>query len=633
MKEIDKSIMVLYKAYLTNRQNKKYIVDTTSLRKGILINDKCSNKIKKLAIDIWGKDGFLLNQTFHKSLKTVIDSDIESLFINQIIHYITTYGYESIGIYNKDTVFIPNEKLEIPDIKDDIELINITAITKEELKEKLLSLITSSIPLSKQTIECISNLTDYLDINKDNIDIIKNKELKNVFYDKLGIIPKDNIEFIRYFIYKLTNNTLLIKDKETIELLKVSDKNTALKLLKKYKDSYGLIPLAEIFNRYKPFFLSLKTKESIIKKKNKELNKIINKISKLSKKYHKPFISNDLDNFIEWYEINNNKSNFIDLLNEKLEKENIWRIIKLRNYINLNNSGITSRVYKIRNGRTWITSKYSSVKVKKEVLDILDNIIINKLKSNIDGKKVYLDSNIDLIIPSSEKQFVGNIPFSSMIKIDKDDLLVGIHWLNVEDNRVDLDLKIISNDYSIGWDARYKKDDMLVFTGDMTDAPFPNGASEYIYINKLIDNTTFSLKVNNYTSNVDNIEYDLIIAKKNKDKIIKNYIVDPSDIIIKIPNNKIELGKSENSLGNIIVDGNTIKVILSNLSTSNKKTSANNSLESIVRSYLKEENIFKCKLKDFIIKSGGIITNNRNDADIDLSINQLNKDSIINLFK
>ena len=42
-------------------------------------------------------------------------------------------------------------------------------------------------------------------------------------------------------------------------------------------------------------------------------------------------------------------------------------------------------------------------------------------------------------------------------------------------------------------------------------------------IDKEIDNTMLSLKVNNYTSNVSDIEYDIIIAKGNKEKLSMNY--------------------------------------------------------------------------------------------------------------
>ena len=625
MNKVDESIMYLYKSYLVDKYNNNFIPDISCLKKGILIDSNCSKSIKDLAIKLWGKDGYLLNQTFHKSLNTVIKSSDEELYIKQIIHYITTYGFESMNIYSKEKVYIPHEKLEIPELDSNIELINITALDKKDLKDKLYTLITSSIPLSKQTIMCIFNLIDYIEIDNKNINVVKNREIKNLLYDRLKIVPEDNIEFVRYLVYKLTDSTLLIKDKETIEMLSNSDKGLTLQLLKTYIDLYNINSLAEIFNRYKKLFIALKSKDSL------ELNHIINRLSKLSKIHHKPFRKNDLDNFLCWYKNNCNKKNYIDLLVNKLKKESIWRVIKLRNYISLNNSNITERVYKIRNGRTWISTNDKKFDVKSDVLDVLDDIIIERLKSNVNGKKIYIDKNMDIVIPQSEKQFSGNIPFSSSLKIDKGDVLVGIHWYNSKEKRVDLDLKIISNEYSIGWDADYKDGDKLVFTGDVTNAPYPDGASEYIYISKLIDNTVFSLKVNNFTRGIDNIEYDIVVAKKSKKDLVKNYIVDPNDVIIRIPKNTIEKGKAEQSLGNIVIDNNTIKIIFTNLSTSNNRSSSNNNLEDILRNYLKQENDIKCKLVDYLEKAGASIVDDVRDADLDFSIDNLNKNSIIEL--
>ncbi|MBR2828881.1 MAG: hypothetical protein IKE70_06600 [Bacilli bacterium] len=639
MNKKKESIMYLYKSYLTKEKNEKFTPNKEALKKGIIINNNCSKSILSLAINTWGIDNYLLNQTFHKSFDTVVQTPIEELWIQQIIHYITTYGFEELDLYSKDTVYIPKEKLEVPDLKENIKLINITPITKEELKNKLWELLTSNIALSKKKIECIIKLVEYLDITKENINKVNNKEVKTALYDKLNIIPENNLEFLRYIIYKQTRRTLLIKDKETIDSLKKSNKEEALNLFYQYKDQYGLIPLSEIFNRFKKLFISLKTSsEKEIYNDNHtkivepyeqsqeelELNKIINKISKLSKKYHKPLKSNPLDNILTI-----DKESFHKLL----EKESIWRIIKLKNYLSFMNNNITERVYKIRNGKVWITNNYKDVSVDQQLIDTLDNIIINKLKEKVFHKKIYLDDFLNLSLPTSEKQFVGNIPFSSKLSIDKDNILVGIQWFNVKDDRVDLDLKIISNEYTIGWDANYKSDDKLIFTGDVTDAPLPNGAAEYIYIDKSINNTIFSLKINNYTKNISDIEYNLVVAKAKRENIKNNYIVNPNDIIVKIPKNNLEKDKIEHSLGSIVIHDNKIELIFTDLTTSNNRTSCDSNLEEILRNYLLKENNNKCLLRNYLIQAGAIITEDKNSLDIDLSINHLNKNSLIELLK
>ena len=649
MNNKDIAVMKLFKAYILKDSSDKdsFSPSQKALNKGILVDTKCPNEIIDFACKTWGKDGFLLNQTFHKSLGTVINSSIENLFYQQVLHYFTTYGLEQFGLYNENNVYIPHEKLEVPGLEEDIKLVKIEEISIDSLKEKLWMLCTSSIALSKNSIENIMELSDYIDISKDNIESITNKEIKAFFYKKLDIVPEKPEEFVRYLIYCLTENTLLIKDPETLFALKESNKYAALHLFQRYIEEYDIKNLAAIFNRFKPIFLSLKTAidTSLITLDDEEplnpevdfkdeiaLNKIINKISHLSKKYHKPFKANDLDSFIEWCIINEKNDDFEQVLVQKLEHAGIWRVIKLRNYLEQKRISSKNNVYKIRNGRVWITPKESLYSYNSSrVLPILDNLIIDKLKNNVARKKIHLDENFDLKIPTSEKQFVGNIPFNSTISLDKDNLLVGIHWYNVNKSRVDLDLKVVSNEYSIGWDCDYKSGDKLVFSGDMTDAPYPNGAAEYIYIDKEIGNTMLSLKVNNYTSNVGDIEYDIIIAKGNKEKLSMNYIVNPNDILVKIPNNVIELGKAEHSLGSILINDNKIKLIFNDLCTANSITSSDSNLETVLRKFTKKESECNCDLRYYLEQAGAIITNDEN-CDIDLGINNLNKDSIIKLF-
>ena len=655
------AIMKLFKAYLSDSE-KNFEISKLALEKGIYIDKNCPEEILNLACDIWGKDGFLLNQTFHKSFQKVVDTKEENLILEQLLHYMTTYGLESIGEYNQNLVYIPKEKLEIPEIKEDIKLIKISKITKEELKEKLWSLSKSSIALSKDTIQDIFTLKKYLEITKDNINDIKNNELKIMFCDELNLVPKDPVEFLRYFIYKLTGNTLLIKDKKTVDMLKTCDRKLCLQLLKKYNNLYGLEGLAQIYNRYKVIFVSLKTgkrfqitEEYFEKRKSKscqkyedifrkwdiedfekEVNTIINKISHLSKKYHKPYIKSDLDQFAKWCQENENSNTFQKDLEKKLETSPIWRIIQLKNYLAYKRKDIDNHCYKIRNGKVWIDTCSLTNHYDSEIANlVLDSIIVDKLSKKVENKKIYLEENVDLVLPQSEKKFLGNIPFGSSISLEKENLIVGIHWYNLESQRVDLDLKIFSNEYFIGWDTSDKEDDRLIFSGDVTDAPYPNGASEYIYIDKRIGRTIFSLKVNNYTRNKEDIYYDIIIAKGKRENIANNYIVDPNDILIKIPNNIIEVGSAEHSLGTIAVSDNKIELFFTDIVTGNRRVSMQSDLEDTFNKIQIVESKCKCKLKDYLQKAGAIIitdSNQKDTVDYDFSIESLKKNSFIDIF-
>lgn len=39
-----------------------------------------------------------------------------------------------VGVYNQDSVYIPHERLDIPQLKEDIRLVVIHGLTKEEQK-------------------------------------------------------------------------------------------------------------------------------------------------------------------------------------------------------------------------------------------------------------------------------------------------------------------------------------------------------------------------------------------------------------------------------------------------------------------------------------------------------------------
>ena len=175
-----KEILKLFKSYLGDKSQE---VNEAALKYGLLIPNTADEEIIKAAIELYGKDGKKWNNTFHKDFEIVRNAPIEDLIQQQLIHYITTYGFESLGLYDSELVYIPNEKLEIPELDvENIELVTIRPITEQELTNKLMVLLTSGIALSEETIKDIMVLSDYID--KDRFDEIKNKEIKTTLYEK-----------------------------------------------------------------------------------------------------------------------------------------------------------------------------------------------------------------------------------------------------------------------------------------------------------------------------------------------------------------------------------------------------------------------------------------------------------------
>jgi len=217
-----------------------------------------------------GLTGKQMNSSFHKSWTKIRDSSMFQLVIEQIFHYITTYGYERLGIYDKDSVYIPNEQLDVPELEGGITLTIIKGYTKKELKQKLLDLLNRGIALGEDTIKDVVDVALFVDINEDEIEQVRNKETKVILYDYLGKFPEIPVEFLRFVVYKSTKQTLLIKNKDLIEKIKSEQNIDVLRLFRQYRDKYGLDVLAQIFFRFKPLFLAFKT--------NSGLKPIINRI-------------------------------------------------------------------------------------------------------------------------------------------------------------------------------------------------------------------------------------------------------------------------------------------------------------------------------------------------------------------
>ena len=169
-----KETLRLFKGYLGEKTD---TVNEKALKYGLLIPNNADEEVVDLAIEMYGKDGEKWNQTFHKDFEIVKNAPIEDLIAQQMIHYITTYGFESLGMYDSDLVYIPREKLEIPELDlENIEFITIKPLTSDELTEKLMTLVTSGIALSEWTVEDVKVLSDFID--KNRFDEVSNREIK-----------------------------------------------------------------------------------------------------------------------------------------------------------------------------------------------------------------------------------------------------------------------------------------------------------------------------------------------------------------------------------------------------------------------------------------------------------------------
>ncbi|MDH3347585.1 MAG: hypothetical protein OEM02_05715 [Desulfobulbaceae bacterium] len=583
-----------------------YILD-----KHVQPNSKLLESIEKIV----GISGEKANSAFHKSWLKIQESSMEALVIQQLIHYFTTYGFEELGIYNESTVYIPHEKLELPEINTNISLTVIRALTPEEILFKIIGL-GSGIALAQETLDDIMVIIKGNKYDNTFVEQIANRELKALLYDYYGIVPSAPIEFLRYLISKLTDESLLIKNNYLIEKITDSDGRTLDILLEDAPDN-----LASIFFRFKPLFLAMKKISS-----NKTF---FNRLRKKANKLHAPLPEDYLNNVTS--KIKHNKLD-PDLFAEKIQKASTLRKIRLANALNYRLNAEKSIIYRVRNGRGWATDfnwRSNLHKKTRQALDIILTSIAEDIEKNVAGEIFYIPPNVHYALPTTEKQFTGHVPTGSFVSVPED-LIVGIHWTNTKKRRVDLDLSLIGVTSKIGWDASYRsKEHDILFSGDVTDAPQPHGASELFYISKGLSEAKI-LMANYYNFSADNpVDCKIITAHENPQKFGQNYMIDINNMVLAA---SIKISRRQNILGLIINLNGENRVYFANVSIGNSITSSKNANSIHARNYLIGSTVNNISLKKILTMAGATVVHKMPDGEfINLAPEQLNKKTLINL--
>ena len=647
----------LFKAYSQEYEDYPVYENTSSIESGILYTNTVSEEIKSIAERLYGIKPEELNSTFHKSFGTVLNTPIEKLVAQQLVHYFTTYGLESLDLYSSDLVYIPHEKLEIPELEDDIKLTVIHYISEKELTAKLMVLLSSGIALSKQTIADVMTLADYID--KEKFDEIKNKEIRIALYDNYGIVPKNNMDFLRYVVYKVTGSTLYIQNDETIQIIKQADRKKIYDYFYSYiHRQYGYRRLAEIFLRNKNIFLAFKTK-SPSNKIEKELNYIINKIRRFAVHYHKPLKVNILDNLNSIKTMKRLDDVTGDLIDE-LNKVSVFREIRILNSISytldINRQEIDKPiVYRIRNGKVYAKDKNE---VMTNLYTIIKSHLIDRVSEVLENKTAYIPNNVVFTAPTSEKQFICNMPEGSYIELPrKNNLVIGVHWINLDDERIDLDLKMMNLTEHYGWNASYlSREGNIIFSGDVTDAPKPNGATEVFFIkyNKYKD--SFIIKLNDFTQSKSEVPFEFIVADCDDD-ICQNYVINPNNVLVKLNNKFDKVVNREvhasKTLGYVEVSEDKIRIYFKNFEDIKGRVSAPEDVNKNIFKYTDRYSKVQLTLNDLLKHCGVELLDSpyteiteevevegetlykkiKKPVDINLSMDTLTKDSIIKILE
>lgn len=651
--EKNTAVLRLFKGYipLSGYADKGYLdnVNTAALKKGVIISAAAPATVISAAQKMYGKDGKKWNQTFHKSFDVVANASFETLLLQQLMHYYTTYGFERLGIYNSDLVYIPHEELDIPELKDDVAMTVIKELSEDQIKEKIMVLLTSGIALSEETIRDIDILSDY--VNPDEIESINNREVKNILYKRFNRVPTQPEEFLRYVIYDITGDTLKIQSPKLLRSIKVSNHTQALYDFNTYinQDPQGsehaLAQLSSIFLRNKNLFLAFKGVGE------PKLNHIINVLRRIAPQYHQPLAPDFLNNLTSLYIVD--KAKFNKSLNKTLDNVTIFREVRILNALNYYASAPQSAVYRIRNGYTHVKSLENRHDHSSDCATAAAMVrahLTDRLSTTLKDKTILIPESVEYMVPTSEKQFVGNVPEGSFVStpVNKD-MVFGIHWVNLPAGRVDLDFHLTGTN-AYGWDADWRSaSGEVLFSGDVTDAPAPNGATELFLIAPSAVTGTNKAEVYFYNSYRFPSEkpvcpFELIIASDEGavERVKKEcldrrgprhaYAVDPNKIIAKV---NLKVDSESKTIGNLIFDEKQNPRFVFRNSTGIEACTVDRNEDKSPRLKAYElQAATQLHLRDLLTAAGAHVISKvtaNEKVDIDLSIDVLTKETLIQL--
>ena len=607
-----------------------------AMQKGYIVNPACINEYSLSFIN--GID-MQYNSTFYKTWSDVTNKSRLDLLVDQLLHYMTTYGTD----FEAGAGYVPNTNPEEP-AWNSYKLI--MSCTFADLYVKCMQMLSSGVALKSDTVKALTDyVIEYCNYNgsKPDVDVVKNREAMVILCDALNVLPKDGSKLFAHIIYKLTGETMIVKNREMRNRIKAAltrstvSKTEWLKTTLKSLNDNQLIALAGVFNRYKELFLSFKDAESIT------INKVVNKIGHLSKKHHKPMQRG-------FWETVLHSHNDLETLKSEAEKTTNFKLIQVMQSIRerlLMIQGNTPDMILVRNGKIFVKDNmHSAEEAVFFKWEQTYNVCRDQLIRNLSQKacKVKLPKQYTLTCPTSEKNFIGDFPMGTSCQMGENSV-IGIYWRNDWGTR-DFDLSfndVLGN--RIGWNASYYSEgESVIYSGDVTNAP--NGANEVLHFRGTEKNPIPNgiVHVNRYNGEAGS-KYRIFFGTDDLSNVQKantangEYMVDPNNLQLEAEIKQDEM--TQQTLG-MIIDNNfyfynlscgygaVTNAIRHKLGEGKFRYDA----ESMKQSAQETIDIIRCKtlaalsLETFLVLAGFEIV--EEDADIDLT--QLDRSTLIELF-
>ena len=624
MKTFNGDLVKLFNISIEDSRNEvDYVtLNNSAMQVGYIVHpDACNLATQQFIQSISGN----VNSTFYQNWEDVTSKTRFELFIDQLLHYVTTYGTDFACEGNG---YVPNATPVGPvyiSLFKDYKVI--MPCTEEDVYNRCMDMLTSGIAMKQATIETIVDYVveyvtenDLLTTGEFDIDDIANREALTLLCDELGIAPNKKFDLFRYIMYKTTGSTLIIKNKPTINAIIRSNTQFDFNTL----SDRQLIGLASIFYRFKPLFLAFKktcTGDAYYSTPVTSRNAhIINKIRRMAPKYHTPLAESVMATML-------GKAHDSTVITETAAQMNTFQIIRLMNTIIERLNRTDEKVmYIVRNGKMFVKDAKSYDGMITYYATVF-NILKNELVSRLSEKATYVKypKNMVLACPTSEKNFVGDLPFGTYMDLQDSDSFIGIYWKE-EWGTHDFDLSVLNIDgIKVGWDSRYYSDNQdVVYSGDMTSAR-PEAAEIMLFKKGATDG---SVMVNRYNGR-DGSKFRFFGGVEPNMKLRRNYMVDPN--FIKFSADVVS-DTVEQTIG-LLNDGRFYVMALGsgNSIVSFHKGSKQN--ERYYASVLKAKSYLKL---NYILSAAGFIDVDSveelpKDAQI-LDLTQMSRDTLINLF-
>lgn len=576
-----------------------------ALQRGFIIHPSLLNTDLEAFIDTQSTD---VNSTFYKRWRDVQEKDRFQLFIDQVRHYASTYGS---GYTQEGNGYVPNDGAEAPDFT---EYTMIVPITQEELYKRCRAMVDSGAALKGKTVQAVCGpIAEHVAAHPDepfDLFAIPNREAVCVLCEKLGRRPEEPVALLRYIVYRITGETLLIQSDAMLRTLRLNADAFDLHEL----TQQDLDALASIFYRFKNLFLALRTREEYDSKnyaftQRPSVNRaVINRIRRAAPKLHVPMRAGFWESLLAG-EVSEEE------LRAQLDEVGNFKLVTLLQAVRerlLLRAG-DRQMFLIRNGSTWFRESPERPD-RSEYLYMLERVLHGRLVQNLSAKacRVRFPEGLRLTCPASEKNFLGNLPFGSSFPVESHNFF-GIYWRGAWGTD-DFDLSFVDwTGAKTGWNAEYNTGDTL-YSGDMTSAD-PE-ASEVIYCKESLP--AGSIYVNRYNG-APGSRFRFFFGQQEIVDLTENYMVDPNALHI---NEELVSDRMEKMVGIVCLG----RIWLMDLGVGSGRVSSGDDAGQKEAVMARKAQCF-LPLRDILLEAG---FTESDEPEIDLR--ELKKDTLLGLF-